>query len=39
MSNEGINNGEYSKMAEESEVEDVVRVEEGDECHCTDAKD
>ena len=31
--------GEYSKMAEESEVGDVVKVEEGDEhCH-TDPKD
>ena len=26
-------------MAEESEVEDVVKVEEGDECQCTDPKD
>ena len=26
-------------MAEESEVGDVVKVEEGDECHCTDPKD
>ena len=26
-------------MAEESEVEDAVKVEEGDECHCTDLKD
>ena len=26
-------------MAEESEVEDVVKVEEGDEHHCTDLKD
>ena len=26
-------------MAEESEVKDVVKVEEGDEHHCTDPKD
>ena len=40
MSNEGMNWREYSKMAEEEEViEDIMKVEEGDEHHHTDRKD
>ena len=39
MSNEGYELREYSKMAEEGEIGDIVKVEEGDEyCH-TDPKD